>query len=61
MTIACCPSCEPECCAIEARVRREVGDRRGVRWVGERRTMLFDAAAYDAEVGHIETDRSWEL
>jgi hypothetical protein len=66
-TIACCPSCGPQCCAIEARVRREgdvvrweVGDRRGVRWVGERRTILFDAAAYDAEVARVEADRSWE-
>ncbi|MEV4134182.1 hypothetical protein AB0J72_18670 [Dactylosporangium sp. NPDC049742] len=66
-TLACCPSCGPDCCAIEARVRREgdvvrweVGDRRGVRYVGERRTILFDAAAYDAEVARIEADRSWE-
>ncbi|MFF5229847.1 hypothetical protein [Dactylosporangium sp. NPDC000521] len=66
-TIACCPSCGPECCAIEARVRREgdvvrweLGDRRGVRWVGERRTIVFDAAAYDTEVARIEADRSWE-
>ncbi|GAA1552659.1 hypothetical protein GCM10009827_086720 [Dactylosporangium maewongense] len=66
-TLACCPSCGPDCCAIEARVRREgdvvrweVGDRRGVRHVGERRTILFDAAAYDAEVARIEADRSWE-
>ncbi|WP_426507350.1 hypothetical protein ACPPVO_54220 [Dactylosporangium sp. McL0621] len=66
-TIACCPSCGPECCAIEARVRREgdvvrweLGDRRGVRWVGEQRTMLFDAVAYDAEVARIEADHSWE-
>jgi hypothetical protein len=34
-TIACCPSCGPACCAIEARVRRE-GD--AVRWeLGDRR------------------------
>jgi hypothetical protein len=66
-TIACCPSCGPECCAVQARVRREgdvvrweLGDRRGVRRVGERRTILFDAAAYDAEVARIEGDRSWE-
>jgi hypothetical protein len=66
-TVACCPSCGPVCCAIEARVCREgdvvrweLGDRRGVRWVGERRTVLFDAAAYDAEVARIEADRSWE-
>jgi hypothetical protein len=66
-TIACCPSCGPDCCAIEARVRREgdvvrweLGDRRGVRRVGERRTILFGAAAYDAEVARIEADRSWE-
>ncbi|WP_433042109.1 hypothetical protein [Dactylosporangium sp. CS-033363] len=66
-TIACCPSCGPSCCAIEARVRREgdvvrwdVGDRRGVRFVGERRTILFDATAYDAEVARLEADRSWE-
>jgi hypothetical protein len=66
-TVACCPSCGPECCAIEARVRREgevvrweLGGRRGVRRVGEQRTILFDAAAYDAEVARIEADRSWE-
>jgi hypothetical protein len=66
-TIACCPSCGPDCCAIEARVRRaddvvrwDVGGRRGVHWVGERRTILFDAAVYDAEVARIEADRSWE-
>jgi hypothetical protein len=66
-TLASCPSCGLKCCAIEARVRREgdvvrweVGDRRGVRWVGERRTILFDAASYDAEVARIEADRSWE-
>lgn len=66
-TIACCPSCGPPCCAVEARVRREgevvrweAGDRRGVRRVGERRTILFDAAAYDAEVARIEADRGWE-
>jgi hypothetical protein len=41
-------------------VRWELGDRRGVRWVGERRTILFDAAAYDAEVGRIEAGRGWE-
>jgi hypothetical protein len=66
-TISCCPSCGPACCAVQARVRREGdvvrwewGDRRGVRRVGERRTILFDAAAYDAEVARIEADRSWE-
>jgi hypothetical protein len=66
-TIACCPGCGPECCAIEARIRHEgdvvrweLGDRRGVRRVGERRTILFDAAAYNAEVDRIEADRSWE-
>ena len=66
-TIACCPSCGPQCCAIEAHIRREgdvvrweLGERRGVRWVGERRTILFDAATYDAEVARIEADRSWE-
>jgi hypothetical protein len=66
-TVACCPSCGPDCCAIEAAVRREgnvvrweLGDRRGVRWVGERRTFLFDTAAYDAEVARIGADRSWE-
>ncbi len=55
-TISCCPSCGPACCAVQARVRREgdvvrweLGDRRGVRGVAERRTILFDAAAYDAE------------
>jgi hypothetical protein len=44
-TVACCPSCGPECCAVQARVRREgevvrweLSERRGVRWVGERRT-----------------------
>jgi hypothetical protein len=55
-TIACCPSCGRDCRAIEARVRRvgdvvrwDLDDRRGVRGVGERRTILFDAATYDAE------------
>jgi hypothetical protein len=63
-TIACCPSCGPECCSVEARIRRE-GDT--VRWEwgrkgaeGERRTTLFDAGAYDAEVARIGADRSWE-
>jgi hypothetical protein len=66
-TNACCASCGPNCRAIEARVRRvgdvvrwDVGDRRGVREVGDRRTILFDAAVYDAEVARIEADRSWE-
>jgi hypothetical protein len=66
-TIACCPSCGPDCCAVHARVRREddavrweLGERRGDRCVGEQRTILFDAAAYDAEVARIEADRSWE-
>ena len=65
--VACCPSCGPECCAIEARLRREGGvvrwelhDPRGVRWAGGRQTMLFDAEAYDAEVARMEADRSWE-
>jgi hypothetical protein len=66
-TVACCPSCGPGCSAIEARVRREgdvvrwdLGDRRGVRRAGERRSILFDAVAYDAEVARIGADRSWE-
>ncbi|GAA3209614.1 hypothetical protein ACFO1B_51720 [Dactylosporangium siamense] len=66
-TVACCPSCGPDCSAIEARVRREGGlvrwelrDRRGVRQVGESRTVVFDAAAYDAEVARLEVDRGWE-
>jgi hypothetical protein len=66
-TIACCPSCGPVCSAIEAQVRREgevvrweLDDRRGVPRVGKRRTILFDAMAYDAEVARIEADRSWE-
>lgn len=58
--------CGPDCFAIEARIRRE-GDticwewgRRGVEWEGERRTTLFDAGAYDAEVARIGADHSWE-
>ena len=65
-TIACCPSCGPDCFAVEARIRRE-GDavrwewgRRGAAWEGERRTTLFDAAAYDAEVARIGAEHSWE-
>lgn len=65
-TIACCPGCGPDCFAIEARIRRE-GDlvrwewgRRGAQWERERRTTLFDAAAYDAEVARVGADHSWE-
>jgi hypothetical protein len=65
-TIACCPNCGPECVAVVARIRRE-GDtvrwewgRSGARWEGERRTTLFDAAAYDAEVARIGADHGWE-
>jgi hypothetical protein len=65
-TIACCPSCGPDCFAIEARIRRE-GDtvrwhwgRRGEHWEDQRRTTLFEASAYDAEVARIGADRSWE-
>ncbi|GAA1565458.1 hypothetical protein GCM10009827_103780 [Dactylosporangium maewongense] len=65
-TVACCPSCGPDCFAVEARIRRE-GDtvrwewgRRGARWEGERRTTLSDAGAYDAEVARIGADHSWE-
>ncbi|WP_344618357.1 hypothetical protein [Dactylosporangium salmoneum] len=65
-TIACCPSCGPDCFAVEARIRRE-GDvvrwewgRRGARWEGERRTTLFDAGAYDAEVARVGAEHGWE-
>ena len=65
-TIACCPSCGPDCFAVEARIRRE-GDavrwewgRRGARWEGERRTTLFDAGAYDDEVARIGAEHGWE-
>jgi hypothetical protein len=65
-TIACCPSCGPDCVAVEARIRRE-GDavrwewgRRGARWEGQRRTSLFDAGAYDAEVARLGADHGWE-
>ncbi|MBB4752090.1 hypothetical protein [Actinoplanes lobatus] len=64
--IACCPGCGPDCDAVEARIRRE-GDvvrwewgRRGTRWEGERRTTLFDASSYDAEVARLGADYSWE-
>jgi hypothetical protein len=65
-TIACCASCGPDCMAIEARIRR--GDdtvrwdwgRRGARWESVRRTTLFDAAAYDAEVARMGADHGWE-
>ncbi len=66
-TIACCPSCGPGCFAITACIRREGdavhwewGRLRGGAWAGERRTALFDAAAYDAEVARIGAERSWE-
>jgi hypothetical protein len=65
-TIACCPSCGPDCYAVEARICRE-GDavrwewgRRGARWAAERRTTLFDAEAYDAEVARFGADYGWE-
>ncbi|WP_238015838.1 hypothetical protein KZZ52_28380 [Dactylosporangium sp. AC04546] len=65
-TIACCPSCGPDCFAVEARIRRE-GDavrwewgRRGAAREGERRTTRFDAAAYDAEVARVGAEHSWE-
>ena len=67
VTIACCPSCGPDCSAVEARVRRvgdvvrwDVGNSRGGRQVGRRRTIRFDAEAYDAEVTRIAADHSWE-
>ncbi|MEV4517013.1 hypothetical protein AB0K00_49680 [Dactylosporangium sp. NPDC049525] len=65
-TISCCPSCGPECCAIEVRIRREGATvrwdwgRRVVFWEDKGRTTLFDAAAYDAEVARVGADRSWE-
>jgi hypothetical protein len=65
-TIACCPSCGPECVAVQARIRRE-GDavrwewgRSGARWEGERRTTLFDTAVYDAEVARVGAEYGWE-
>jgi hypothetical protein len=65
-TIACCPGCGPDCVAIETRIRRE-GDtvrwewgRTRVSWQVDRRTAVFDAAAYDAEVARIGADHSWE-
>lgn len=64
--IACCPSCGPDCDAVEARIHRD-GDtvrwewgRRGARWEGERRTTLFDARAYDAEVARLDAEHGWE-
>jgi hypothetical protein len=64
--IACCPGCGPDCDAVDARICRE-GDavrwewgRRGARWEGERRTTLFDAQAYDAEVARLGADHGWE-
>lgn len=65
-TIASCPGCGPDCFSVEARIRRE-GDavrwewgRSGARWEGERRTTLFDAAVYDAEVARIGAEHGWE-
>jgi hypothetical protein len=65
-TIACCPSCGPDCDAVEACIRRE-GDvvrwqwgRRGARCEGERRTTRFDAGAYDVEVARLGADHGWE-
>jgi hypothetical protein len=64
--IACCPSCGPDCSAVEARIRR-AGDavrwewgRRGTKWESLRRTTLFDADVYDAEVDRLGAERSWE-
>jgi len=64
--IACCPGCGPDCDAVEARIRRE-GDtvrwewgRRGARWDDERRTTLFAAGDYDAEVARLDAERGWE-
>ncbi len=65
-TIACCRGCGPDCSAVEARIQREGAV---VRWVwgdreqrGEsgRRTTLFDAGAYDAEVSRLGADFGWE-
>lgn len=65
-TVACCPSCGPDCWSIEARIRRD-GDlvrwewgRTGAHRESERRVTLFDGAAYDAEVARFEADRGWE-
>jgi hypothetical protein len=55
--IGCCPGCGPECVAVEVRIRRD-GDT--VRWEWGRRTALFDAAAYDAEVARLGAERNWE-
>ncbi|MBL7261695.1 hypothetical protein [Paractinoplanes lichenicola] len=55
--IACCPSCGPDCVAVEARIRRE-GD--AVRWEWSGRATLFDAEAYDAEVSRLDAERDWE-
>jgi hypothetical protein len=64
--IACCPGCGPECVAVKAHIRRE-GDAVRWDWVpsgasrdGKRRTTLFDAAAYDAEVARAGAEFSWE-
>ena len=63
--ISCC-RCAPGCSDVEVRIRRE-GDV--VRWEGrwnwaarqgERRTTLFDAAAYDAEVARVGAEYGWE-
>jgi hypothetical protein len=65
-TIACCPNCGPDCLAIEALIRREGNavrwewGRPGARWAAERRTTLFDAGAYDAEVARFGADFGWE-
>jgi hypothetical protein len=64
--IACCPGCGPDCDAVEARIRREGGTvrwewgRRGARWEADRRTTLFDAVDYDAEVARLGADHGWE-
>jgi hypothetical protein len=64
--IACCPSCGPDCVAVEARISREDDavrwewGRRGTRWESRRRTTLFDADVYDAEVARLGADRGWE-
>lgn len=65
-TIAGCPSCGPDCCAVEARIRREDGvvrwewGRVGARFEADRRVALFEAGAYDAEVARFAADHDWE-
>ncbi|MFC5005081.1 hypothetical protein ACFPIJ_45525 [Dactylosporangium cerinum] len=66
-TIARCPSCGPGCFSVRAHIRREGA---AVRWewgptgaaalVTERRTALFDAVAYDAEVARAGAEHGWE-